>query len=102
MTNTVLNRHPYLRRLCVAALTFVVIFGLAASTVRIWKPIAQRSKWFVVATNMYQDLLRRIHLRADQIGQGAYFTPAGHRFHSKPGQHFRHAGPLTVMAARRC
>ena len=35
MTNTVLNGHPYLRRLCVAALTFVVIFGLAASTVRI-------------------------------------------------------------------
>ena len=32
----------------------------------------------------------------------AYFTQAGHRFHSKPGRHFTQAGPLTVMAARRC
>jgi SAM-dependent methyltransferase len=70
MTNTTPNRPRYLRRLFVAAFTFVVIVIIAGSTVGIWKPIAKRSKWFIVATNVYQDLLRQTHLRADQIGQG--------------------------------
>jgi len=34
----------------------------------LWKPIAKKSKWFIVATNIYQDGLRRLNLRADQIG----------------------------------
>ena len=34
----------------------------------LWKPIAKKSKWFIVATNIYQDALRRIHLKSDQIG----------------------------------
>jgi SAM-dependent methyltransferase len=37
-------------------------------TVPLWKPIAKKSKWFIIATNMYQDVLRRTHLKADQIG----------------------------------
>jgi SAM-dependent methyltransferase len=37
-------------------------------TIPLWKPIAKKSKWFIIATNMYQDVLRRTHLKADQIG----------------------------------
>jgi SAM-dependent methyltransferase len=70
MTYNTRNRRSHLRRLVVAGLAFAAIVVVGASTVRIWKPIAKRSKWFVVATNVYQDLLRRTHLRADQIGQG--------------------------------
>jgi SAM-dependent methyltransferase len=35
----------------------------------VWKPAAKRVKWFVVATNIYQDALRRTGLRHDQISQ---------------------------------
>src|SRR5262245_38114188 len=36
----------------------------------IWRPALKRqTKWAVVATNVYQDVLRRTHLRTDQIGQ---------------------------------
>ena len=31
----------------------------------------------------------------------AYFTDAGPRFHRKAGQHFTHAGPVVINAARR-
>jgi hypothetical protein len=34
----------------------------------LWKPIAKKSKWFIVGTNIYQDGLRRLHLKSDQIG----------------------------------
>lgn len=30
--------------------------------------MAKKSKWFIVATNIYQDSLRRMHIRPDQIG----------------------------------
>src|SRR5262249_15362252 len=36
----------------------------------IWRPsLKRRTKWAVVATNVYQDILRSAHLRSDQIGQ---------------------------------
>jgi SAM-dependent methyltransferase len=41
---------------------------LVVLTVPLWKPIAKKSKWFIVATNIYQDALRRLNLRSDQIG----------------------------------
>ena len=52
-----------------AALAAVAITaGLA--TADFWKPFAKRhSKWLVIATNIYQNTLRRAHLRSDQIGQ---------------------------------
>jgi SAM-dependent methyltransferase len=55
-------------------LKFLVLFGLltlvvAAVTMPAWKPAAKRFKYFVVATNIYQDLLRRSGIRAGQIGQ---------------------------------
>lgn len=52
----------------------VVLFGLltlviAAATMPAWKPAAKRFKYFIIATNIYQDLLRRSGIRTDQIGQ---------------------------------
>ena len=58
------------RRRIIVALVTVLIVGLAAAaTASYWKPVAKRSKWVVVGANLYQDLLRRAHIRTDQIGQ---------------------------------
>ena len=52
-------------------ITAVVLLILVAGvlTTPVWKPAAKRVKWFVVATNIYQDALRRSGLRHDQISQ---------------------------------
>jgi hypothetical protein len=60
-----------LRRLLLLAVGLLVI---AAVTIPIWKPVAKRFKWFVVATNIYQDTLRRTGLRTDQISQPDFST----------------------------
>ena len=49
------------------ALVSLVLLCVAAVTVPVWKPAAKRFKWFVVATNIYQDTLRRTGIRRDQI-----------------------------------
>src|SRR4051812_43825329 len=41
---------------------------LMVMTVPVWKPVAKKSKWFIVGTNIYQDALRRLKVRSDQIG----------------------------------
>jgi len=53
-----------MKKLLLAAVALALI--LFASP--LWKPIAKKSKWFIVATNIYQDALRRMHLKSDQIG----------------------------------
>ena len=60
------------RRLKTLALTVLVLISVAALTLPIWKPAAKRFKYFVVATNVYQDFLRRSGLRRDQISQPDY------------------------------
>ncbi len=60
------------RRLIVAAFVAVVTVVLALVTLPAWKPVAKRFKYFIVATNVYQDLLRRSGLRRDQISQPDY------------------------------
>jgi len=57
------------RRLRLVAIAVAVPIILAAVTLPIWKPAAKRFKWFVVATNVYQDALRRTGIRRDQISQ---------------------------------
>jgi SAM-dependent methyltransferase len=52
--------------------TLVLLIVTAAITTPIWKPAAKRLKWFVVATNVYQDGMRRAGLRRDQISQPDY------------------------------
>src|SRR5215218_1948090 len=49
--------------LLIAALLAAVLLSFP-----LWKPIAKKSKWFIVATNVYQDSLRRMNFRSDQIG----------------------------------
>lgn len=46
-----------------------VVLPLASYPV--WKPLAKQSKWFLIATNVGQDTLRRWGIRSTQIGQSA-------------------------------
>lgn len=55
-----------------AVLAVGVLLVLAVVTLPVWKPVAKRLKWFVVATNIYQDTLRRTGVRNDLIGQPDY------------------------------
>jgi SAM-dependent methyltransferase len=43
-----------------------LILLLASSAA--WKPAARRWKWFLIASNIYSDTLRRTHLTSSQIG----------------------------------
>lgn len=61
-----------MRKLKIAALGGVVVLVALAVTLPLWKPAAKKFKWFVVATNIYQDTLRRTGLRVDQISQPDY------------------------------
>lgn len=58
-----------MRRVLGVATVMVVLLIITLAATPVWKPIASRSKWFLVATNIYQDLLRRTSIRHDQIGQ---------------------------------
>src|SRR4051812_46013262 len=60
------------RRLKTIALVGLLIIAVTAVTLPVWKPVAKRFKYFVVATNVYQDFLRRSGLRRDQISQPDY------------------------------
>lgn len=53
-------------------LAVVVLLTVAVVAMPAWKPVAKRFKWFVVATNVYQDTLRRTGIRHDQISQPDY------------------------------
>jgi hypothetical protein len=54
-------------RIGIAVAAIAITAGLTAAD--IWKPFAKRHlKWVVIATNMYQNTLRRSHIRSDQIG----------------------------------
>ncbi len=55
-------------------LVFAALVVLVVVTFPVWKPAAKHFKWFVVATNIYQDTLRRTGLRRDLIGQPDYGT----------------------------
>lgn len=61
-----------MRKLKIAVLAGVAILVVLAVTMPVWKPVAKRFKWFVVATNVYQDTLRRTGMRVDQISQPDY------------------------------
>jgi SAM-dependent methyltransferase len=52
-------------------LTFIAII---VASHPIWKPFVKRNKWFVVASNVGHDSLRRYGFRTDQIGQKAVAT----------------------------
>ena len=70
-----LTRAPLSLTLTAVALTVVAATLAATITLPLWKPYAKRWKWFVVSTNVYQDMLRRTGLKQDQIGQGSFERP---------------------------
>lgn len=71
LTRTSRSLKPLLTAVALLALTAAV----AAVTLPVWKPYAKQWKWFVVSTNIYQDLLRRTGVKQDQIGQGSFERP---------------------------
>jgi SAM-dependent methyltransferase len=94
------------RRLTLVASVVIVPIVLAAVTLPMWKPAAKRFKWFVVATNVYQDTLRRTGIRRDQISQPdfasmpdaelpRYLTRIDSTFND-----YQKYGPLTAEAVR--
>jgi SAM-dependent methyltransferase len=52
----------------------LAIIGVIVATYRVWKPFAKRNKWFVIATNVGLDSLRRYGLSSEQIGQAAVIS----------------------------
>jgi SAM-dependent methyltransferase len=59
-------KKTLLTTLCLAA----VLFSYPA-----WKPLAKRHSWFLIATNIGADSLRRIGWISGQIGQAAVLNP---------------------------
>jgi SAM-dependent methyltransferase len=55
--------------------TLAVALALVLFSYPLWKPFAVHQKWFVVATNMGMDSLRRVGWRSGQIGQPAVLSP---------------------------
>jgi len=45
------------------------LLALSAATLPVWKPVAKHWKYFLVATNVYQELLRRAHLVSTQVDE---------------------------------
>jgi SAM-dependent methyltransferase len=57
------------------ALVLLIVVCATAVSMPLWKPTAKKHfKWLVIATNVYQDTLRRAHLRSDQISQPDFST----------------------------
>lgn len=52
-------------------LSLLAALAVLVATSSVWKPTAKKLKWFVVATNIYQDAVRRFRLSPRQIGQPA-------------------------------
>jgi SAM-dependent methyltransferase len=52
-------------------LVVAMIAVVALPAYPIWKPYAKKSKWFLIATNVAQDTIRRVGLSSSQIGQAS-------------------------------
>ena len=65
---TAVARSPHVVVKRVAVVLAAVLLT-SAVTLPLWKPAMKRFRWFVVATNIYQDALRRSGLNRAQIGQ---------------------------------
>jgi SAM-dependent methyltransferase len=91
-------------------LLFILLVALVSlAAYPIWKPLAKRNKWFLIAGNMAQDSLRRYGLTSRQIGQHAQITwqesntsSELKRMHSVYRQYLIYAGwsPETVRGKR--
>src|SRR4051794_6361843 len=62
------------RPLRIFALMLVPVVALAA-TYSAWKPLVRQNRWFVIASNLGLDSLRRVGLKSGQIGQEVLSNP---------------------------
>jgi SAM-dependent methyltransferase len=81
-----------------AALILVPMIAVAASYPA-WKPLVRKERWFVIASNVGQDSLRRLGLKSDQIGQDVLSAPPDSeispqvtRMHSVYEKYLRYSG----------
>src|SRR5437016_6197919 len=79
-------------------LLLVFMVGVAA-TYRVWAPLARGNRWWVIASNVGNDSLRRWGIRSDQIGQtelaappDTEITPQVARMRSVYRQYLRYSG----------
>jgi SAM-dependent methyltransferase len=56
-------------------LALATALALGVFSYPLWKPFAKRQKWFVIATNIGMDSLRRVGWQSGQIGQPAVMNP---------------------------
>ena len=91
----------------IGALVFVVI-ALVAVAFPAWKPLVRKSRWYVIASNVGQDSLRRLGWKSDQIDQGATAAPPDSqiapqiaRMHSVYEKYLRYSGTARADVAGR-
>ncbi len=95
-----------MRKKLLIGLAFIAII---VASYPVWKPFAKRNKWFVIASNVGLDSVRRFGLRSEQIGQDAVISlpesqiPAAVRnIQHIYGQYLRYCGwAPTAVAGRR-
>ena len=63
--------RPWVRVLAFLVLSLFVV----AVTYPLWKPAVRHNRWFVIASNLGLDSLRRMGLRSGQIGQEVLSNP---------------------------
>jgi SAM-dependent methyltransferase len=90
-------------------LTGLLSITLIGVSYPVWKPFAKRNKWFVIATNIGLDSLRRYGFSSEQIGQNAALSlpesqiPADvKKIQGIYGQYLRYSGwsPAAVAGKR--
>jgi len=56
-------------------LLLLVLMVTVAATYRVWAPLVRGNRWWVIASNVGNDSLRRWGIRSDQIGQTELAAP---------------------------
>src|SRR5690348_7512100 len=66
------SRVPrWLRRIAL----FLLALVLLGAAYPLWKPLVRTNRWFVIASNITFDSMRRLGLRSDQIDQTVFAAP---------------------------
>lgn len=87
----------------------LTLIAVIAASYPIWKPFAKRNKWFLIASNVGLDSIRRYGFSSEQIGQNAVISLPDSQISSEVkkiqdiyGQYIRYSGwsPSTVVGRR--
>jgi len=54
---------------------FLIPVAAFAAAYAVLKPVVRQNRWFVIASNVALDSLRRVGVKSDQIGQETFATP---------------------------